>query len=53
MGKQGVAAIEDMGDRIYLVGAKLDLRVHTYEGQMGAVILPGTDGVELLIVELA
>ena len=53
MGKQSIAAIKDMGDGVDLMGSQLDLRVHAYKVQVTAIVLTGTDGVELLVVKLA
>ena len=53
MGKQSIAAIKDMGDGVDLMGSQLDLRVHAYKVQMTAIVLTGTDGVELLVIKLA
>ena len=52
MGKQSVAAIKDMGNGVDLMGAQLDLRVHAYKVQVTAIVLTGSDGVELLVVKL-
>ena len=53
MGKQSVAAIKDMSNGIHLMGAQLDLRVHAYKVQVTAIVLAGTNGVELLVIKLA
>ena len=53
MGKQCVAAIKDVGNGVNLMGAQLDLRVHAYKVQVTAIVLAGTNGVELLVIKLA
>ena len=52
MGQQGIPTIDDMGDRVPLVFPENNFRVHTGKSNMAAVIFPGTDGIELLIVPL-
>ena len=52
MGKEGVAAVEVVGDGIELMLPQGDLRIHARKDQVSAVILPGTGGIEALIVEL-
>ena len=51
MSKEGVAAIECMGDSRFLMVFKLNGRVHAGEAEIFAVILPGNNRIELLIVE--
>ena len=53
MGKECITAIKDMGDGIDLMGSQFDLRVHANKVQVTAIVLTGTDGVELLVVKLA
>ena len=48
--KQGVAAVEDVGNGVFLVFSQLDLRVHAAKDDVAAVILPGTGTVKLLVV---
>ena len=48
--KQGVTAVEDVCDGIFLMLTELDFGVHTAEHDMAAVILTGTSGVEKLVV---
>lgn len=47
MGKQGVAAVEDMGNGIDLMRPQRDLRIDSHEIQVAAVILTGANAVEL------
>ena len=47
MGKQGVAAVEDMGNGIDLMRPKHDLRIDSHKIQVAAVILAGANAVEL------
>ena len=53
MGQQRVAAVQNMSDGVFLVGAQLDFRVHAGEGQVTAVVFPRPDTVEPFIVEFA
>ena len=50
MGEERVAAVQDMGDRVQLVGAERDIRVHASERDMGTVVLPRPLGIEYLII---
>ena len=52
MGKQGVAAVEDMGNGIDLMRPQCNLRVDSHKVQVAAVILTGPNAVELLIIQL-
>ena len=52
MGKERIAAVEVVGDGIELMLPQGDLRIHARKDQVPAVILPGTSGIEALIVEL-
>ena len=52
MAQQGIAAVEDAGHGVFLMGPQLDLRVHAVELDVGAIVFPGPDGVEFLIVAL-
>lgn len=47
MRKQGVAAVEDMGNGIDLMRPQRDLRIDSHEIQVAAVILAGANAVEL------
>ena len=53
MGKQDIVPIKLMGNRIFLVRAKLYFRIHSRKGQMAAVVFPGTDGIETVIINPA
>ena len=50
MGQQGVFAVEHMGHGVALVGPQADFRVHAHKIDVGAVIFPWPDVVELVIV---
>ena len=52
MGKQGVTAVEDMGNGIDLMRPQRDLRIDSHEIQVAAVILTGANAVELLVIQL-
>ena len=52
MRKQGVAAVEDMGNGIDLMRPQRDLRIDSHEIQVAAVILTGANAVELLVIQL-
>ena len=52
MGQQGIPAIKHMCDRTELMLPQSDIRVHSHEMDMGSVVLPGTGGIEKLIVFL-
>ena len=52
MGKEGVAAVEDMGNGIDLMRPQRDLRIDSHEIQVAAVILTGANAVELLVIQL-
>ena len=52
MRKQGVAAVEDMGNGIDLMRPQRDLRIDSHEIQVAAVILAGANAVELLVIQL-
>ena len=51
MGKEGVSPVDGPGHGVALVGPQGDFRVHPGKHQVAAVILPGPDGVELLVVQ--
>ena len=51
MGKQGVAAIEIVGNGVKLMFSQRDLRVHARKFQMPAVVLTGPGRVEAFVVE--
>ena len=53
MGQQSVAAVEDMGDGVDLMGPQGDSRIDADKIQVASVVLPGPDGVKTLVVELA
>ena len=53
MGKQDIIPIKLMGYRIFLVWAKLYFRIHSRKSQMAAVVFPGTDGIETVIINPA
>ena len=48
--QQGVAAVEDVGNGVFLVFPQLDLRVHAAKDDVAAVIFPGSCGIKLLVV---
>ena len=50
VGKQSIAAIEDVGNGVLLVFPQLDLRVHAAKDDVAAVIFPGSCGIKLLVV---
>ena len=50
MGQQGIAAVQYMGDGIFLMFPQGDGRVHTAENDMAAIILAGPGGVHFLVV---
>ena len=50
MRQQGIPAVKGMGDSIFLMFPKLDFRVHAGEGQAAAVILAGTDVIEMAVI---
>ena len=52
MRKQGVAAVENMGNGIDLMRPQRDLRIDSHEIQVAAVILTGANAVELLVIQL-
>ena len=52
MGKQRVAAIKDVSNGVDLMGSQFDLRVHADKVQVTAIVLSGTDGIELLVIKL-
>ena len=52
MRQQCIAAIEDVRNRVFLVFAQRDLRVHTGKADMAAVILARADRIEPLVVLL-
>ena len=47
MGKQGIAAVENVCNGIDLMRPKHDLRIDSHEIQVAAVILAGANAVEL------
>ena len=51
MSKQCVAAVEDVGNGVDLMGPEGDLRVHADKVQMASVILTGPDRVELVVIQ--
>ena len=51
MGQQGVAAVEDVGDGVHLMGPQGDLWVDAHKVQVAPVILTGPYAVELVVVE--
>ena len=50
MGQQRVAAVQHMGDGVFLVFPQGDGRVYTAKDDMAAVIFAGASGVHFLIV---
>ena len=50
MGEERVAAVQDMGHCVQLVGAERDIRVHAAERDMGTVVFPRPLGIEYLII---
>ena len=53
MGKQGIAAIENVRNGIDLVRPQCDLRVDSHKVQVAAIILAGANAVELLVIQLS
>ena len=53
MGKQSVATVKNMSNGVDLMGSQFNFRVHTHKVQVTAIVLTGTDGVELLVVQPA
>ena len=51
MRKQGVAAVQDAGNGIYLMFPQGNLGVHANEFDVASVILTGTHGIELFVVQ--
>ena len=51
--KQGVAAIEDVGDGVHLMLPQGDLRIHAAEIDVAAIIFTGSVAVEQNVVRLA
>ena len=51
MRQQGIAAVQDTGDGVHLMGPEGDFRIHAHEPDMAAVVFPGTYAVESGIVE--
>ena len=51
MGKQGVAAVENVRNGIDLMRPQCDLRIDSHEIQVAAVILTGANAVELLVIQ--
>ena len=52
MGKQRIAAVQDVRDSVSLVFSQGDLRVDAHKGDVGAIKLTGTGGIETLVVLL-
>ena len=50
MGKECVAAVQDMGNSIDLVRSESNLWADTAKYNMASVILTGTDGIERVVV---
>ena len=50
MCKERIAAVEDVGNSVFLMLTELDLGVHTAEYDMGAVVLTRASGVKKLVV---
>ena len=48
--QQRIAAVENVGNSVKLMLSQSDFRVHAGEGDVTAVILSGTGGIEKLIV---
>ena len=51
MGEEGVSPVDGPGHGVALVRPQGDFRVHPGKHQVAAVIFPGPDGVELLVVQ--
>ena len=52
MGQEGVAAVEDVGHGVDLMGLELDLRVHTGENDVAPIVFAGPGAVHFLVVLL-
>ena len=52
VGKQGVVAVEDMGNGVDLMFSELDLRIHANKVDMTSIVLSGSYGIETLVVQL-
>ena len=52
MGQKRIAAIENVGDSIELVGPQADLRVDAAENDMAPIVFPEAAGIEKLVVFL-
>ena len=51
MAQQGVAAVENMGDGVQLMGPQGDLRVHAHKIDMAPIVFTGPQIVELVVVK--
>ena len=51
VGKQGISAVDDMGDGVDLVLSQCDFGIDAGKADMAPVILTGTQGVETLVVK--
>jgi hypothetical protein len=49
--QQGVAAVQDVRDGVYLVRLERDLRVDAGELQMAPVVLTRADAVEFFVIK--
>ena len=52
MGQERIAAIENVGDSVELVGPQADLRVDAAENDMTPIVFPEAAGIEKLVVFL-
>ena len=50
MGKERVAAVEDVGDGVYLVGAQPDFWADAAKGDVPPIIFTGSHGVKGVVV---
>ena len=53
MGEEGVSPVDGPGHGVALVGPQGDFRVHPGKHQVAAIVLPGPDGVKLLVIKAA
>ena len=50
--QQFISSVQPAGYGVELMRPKADLRIHTGQGQMAAVVLTGANGIEFLVIEL-
>ena len=51
--EEGISTVKDVCDGIDLMRTEGDLRVHTGEGQVTAIVFSGANGVELFIIQFS